>query len=172
MVTHDGLGFRVRPAPGWWYIVAETRQVARLAHAVHPARGVRTMTERTDPPSPTNETNTVKTLKRLPTSILDFGRLREGGYYYVDKTMFLPLLEDMSPHLVSTRPRRFGKSLWLSVLEHYYDVRYAAEFDSLFGGLAIAKAPTEERSSYHVLTLDFSGVGAATTPAELERRFA
>ncbi len=130
------------------------------------------MTEHTDLSSqPNHMKKSVETLKKLPISILDFGRLRRDGYHYVDKTMFLPLLEDTSPHLVFTRPRRFGKSLWLSVLEHYYDVRYADEFDSLFGGLAIGASPTPERNSCHVLRFDFSGVEHEEDPVRLGEAF-
>ncbi len=110
-------------------------------------------------------------LKKLPGGVLDFGELRGSGMYYVDKTMFLPLLEDAHPHLVFTRPRRFGKSLLLSVLEHYYDVRHADQFDSLFDGLAIGESPTRERSSFHVLRFDFSGVELTHDPGSLREAF-
>src|ERR1700733_14234689 len=97
---------------------------------------------------------------KIPYGISNFTQLRTGGYFYVDKTPFLPVLEELGPRcLLFLRPRRMGKSLFMSMLEHYYDVGQADAFDALFGGLWIHAHPTPGRNAYLVLPLDFSQVG-------------
>ena len=101
---------------------------------------------------------------RLPYGIANFAELRRGGYAFADKTSFIPRLEDREKgrhYLIFLRPRRMGKTLLLSMLEHYYDVLAAPHFDELFGGLAIAGAPTEERGRYAVLRLEMTGMTTA-----------
>jgi len=97
----------------------------------------------------------------LPYGNANFADLRRGGYAYADKTGFIPHLESAEKgrrYLVFLRPRRMGKTLLLSMLEHYYDLLAAPHFDELFGGLAIASAPTAERGRYAVLRLEMSGL--------------
>ncbi len=86
-----------------------------------------------------------------------FDNLRSQGADYIDKTMFIPLME---PHtkFFFIRPRRFGKSLWISVLQAYYDIAKSDKFDKLFDGLYIQKNQTEYKSSYLILKFDFSGI--------------
>jgi hypothetical protein len=96
---------------------------------------------------------------KIPYGVSHFGELRTNGYFYVDKTHFLPELENLGPrYLLFLRPRRIGKSLFISLLEHYYDLGRADQFDALFGGLWIHHNPTPERHRYLVLSLDFSRV--------------
>ena len=95
--------------------------------------------------------------KPLPIGISDYVRA-QAEYYYVDKTMFIPELEKQPRNLFFIRPRRFGKSLTLSMLQHYYDVRTRDKFDALFGDLYIGKHPTPDRNTYLVLKLNFSGI--------------
>lgn len=95
-------------------------------------------------------------VKQLPMGIADFGRLREQNCYYVDKTMFIPRMEMTSSYLFFVRPRRFGKSLLLSMLRAYYDVDLKDKFDDYFGDLWISQHPTPYRNYYAVLHLDFS----------------
>ena len=111
----------------------------------------------------------VQTTKQLPLGISDFSRLREQNYYYVDKTMFIPRLEMTSSYLFLVRPRRFGKSLLLSMLKAYYDVSMKDRFDKLFGDLWIGSHPTAYRNYYAVLHLDFSQVTG--TIEQLGERF-
>src|SRR6056297_3449650 len=95
--------------------------------------------------------------KRIPYGIGDFETIRNGNYYYVDKTKTIKELEKHRyPFFI--RPRRFGKSLLISILEDYYDIEKKDEFDKLFKGLWIHDNPTEERNAYLVLRLDFSGI--------------
>jgi Predicted AAA-ATPase len=100
---------------------------------------------------------------RIPYGLSNFADLRRGGYLYADKTGFIPNLEDATKgrhYLIFLRPPRMGKTLLLSMLEHYYDVLAAPQFDALFGGLAIAAAPTEMRGRYAVLRLEMTGITA------------
>ncbi len=95
---------------------------------------------------------------KIPYGMSDFAQIREEGFFYVDKTPFLPVLEAVYRHVVLLRPRRFGKSTLLSMLEHYYDAGRAKRFDELFRGLWVHEHPTPEKGRYLALTLDFSGV--------------
>ena len=96
--------------------------------------------------------------KRIPYGMMNFALIRREDYYYVDKTHFIPLIEQADRFFFFMRPRRFGKSLTLNVLQHYYDVRTKDKFDELFGDLYIGKYPTRDRNSYLVLYLNFSGI--------------
>ena len=95
---------------------------------------------------------------RFPYGIADFHKIRAGGYFYVDRTDRIPLIEEMGSQLLFLRPRRFGKSLWLSTLENYYDLARTDDFDRLFGGLKIGRNPTPLHNQYFVLKLNFSVV--------------
>jgi hypothetical protein len=95
---------------------------------------------------------------KFPYGIADFYKVITGGYFYVDRTSCIPQLESAGEQLLFLRPRRFGKSLLLSMLENYYDLRKADEFERLFGGLAIGQQPTPLRNQYFVLKWDFSAV--------------
>lgn len=76
-------------------------------------------------------------MKKLPYGLSDFPRLISEDYYYVDKTRYIELLENQPNNLFLLRPRRFGKSLFLAMLETYYSVDYADRFEELFGELYI-----------------------------------
>ena len=94
----------------------------------------------------------------LPYGMMNFADIRLDNYYYVDKTSFIPVIEQSDRFFFFIRPRRFGKSLTLNMLQHYYDVRTRDKFDALFGDLYIGKHPTRDRNSYLVLYLNFSGI--------------
>lgn len=96
--------------------------------------------------------------KLLPYGMMNFEDIRLDNYYYVDKTSFIPLIEQSDRFFFFIRPRRFGKSLTLNMLQHYYDVRTKDKFDSLFSDLYIGKHPTKDRNSYLVIKLNFSGI--------------
>ena len=89
--------------------------------------------------------------KLLPYGMMNFADIRLDNYYYVDKTSFIPVIEQSDRFFFFIRPRRFGKSLTLNMLQHYYDVRTRDKFDALFGDLYIGKHPTRDRNSYLVL---------------------
>lgn len=105
---------------------------------------------------------------RLPYGITDFMKIRREGYYYCDKTQYIPLLEQ-DHFIIFLRPRRFGKSLLLNVLDAYYNVKYADRFDELFSGLAIGDTPTPLRGSYLVLKFNFSTVDS--NPRNVQESF-
>ncbi len=108
---------------------------------------------------------------KLPYGISDFGSLRKESYLYVDKTSYIEQLESLGSKYVSfIRPRRFGKSLFLSTLAHYYDILAEKDFRALFGDLYIGRNPTPLRQHYLVLELDFSGLDTSG-PAEFAGSF-
>ena len=100
-------------------------------------------------------------LKGIPYGISDFNRLRNDNFYFVDKTIYLPLIERMPSYLSLTRPRRFGKSLFLSMMRTYYDLLQRDNFDRYFGDLWIGAHPTDQRNHYQVLYFDFSKAGCS-----------
>ena len=102
--------------------------------------------------------SSANSVRQLPLGISDFARIVRENYYYVDKTMFIPRLEMASSYLFLVRPRRFGKSLLLSMLKSYYDINEKDRFDEYFGQLWIGSHPTPYRNRYAVLHLDFSQV--------------
>lgn len=111
----------------------------------------------------------MKTYKKIPYGIADFKLIQDENYYYVDKTRYLPLLEDAGRYNFFIRPRRFGKTLFLGVLECYYDVARKDEFDALFGDTYIGSHPTREKNSYLVLKFNFSQV--SSHPDEVKASF-
>ena len=98
--------------------------------------------------------------KLIPYGISDFKQVREENKYLVDKTRFFEQMELAGNFLFLVRPRRFGKSLFLNMLEAYYDINEKDNFDKLFHGLYVADHPTEYRNRYQVMHLDFSQVGS------------
>jgi len=97
-------------------------------------------------------------VKKIPYGISDYHAIRTENYYYVDKTMYLQEIENAGKYLFFIRPRRFGKSLFLSVMEGYYDVLTAAKFELYFRGTKVYNKPTAEKNSYLILKLNFSAV--------------
>ena len=103
---------------------------------------------------------------KFPYGISDFYKVITEGYFYIDRTDRIRLLEETGPQLLFLRPRRFGKSLLLAMLENYYDVARANQFEQLFGHLAIGQNPTLLHNQYLVMRWDFSTVlsqGSAET---------
>ena len=96
-------------------------------------------------------------IKTNPYGVSDFANLRKRDGYYVDRTMCIPALEEL-PYQLFLRPRRFGKSLLISVLEYYYDISRAHRFDELFADTWVHEHPTALRSQYMILHFDFSVV--------------
>ena len=97
-------------------------------------------------------------VKLVPYGVADFAMVIEQNLYYVDKTMFIPELEKQPRNLFFIRPRRFGKSIFLSMLYSYYDCAQSHKFQSLFGNLWIGQHPTPLQGKYQVLFLDFSQI--------------
>ena len=97
-------------------------------------------------------------IKQVPYGVADFATVMEQDLYYVDKTMFIPDIERQPRNLFFIRPRRFGKSIFLSMLYSYYDSLQKEKFEKLFGSLWIGSHPTPLQGCYQVLYLDFSQI--------------
>ena len=98
-------------------------------------------------------------MKKLPYGISNYERIVEENYEYVDQTSYIERLENLSePNIMFLRPRKFGKTLFTSVLENYYDILKVDKFEKLFGETYIGKNPTPRKNSYHILRFNFSGI--------------
>ncbi|CAK8713641.1 AAA-ATPase-like domain-containing protein [Candidatus Electrothrix laxa] len=95
---------------------------------------------------------------KIPYGLSNFKDVITEEYLYIDKTASIEQLENQGKFNILLRPRRFGKSLFLSTLWHYYDSRYADAFDTLFNGLYIGSNPTPLKNSYQMLFMQFSGI--------------
>ena len=98
--------------------------------------------------------------KRIPYGMMNFVDVRKDDCYFVDKTRFIPTMEQANKFFFFIRPRRFGKSLTISMLKHYYDVLAKEKFEKLYGDLYIGQHPTPERNSYLIIQLNFAVVNA------------
>ena len=106
----------------------------------------------------------------IPYAVANYADLRDRGFYYVDKTDYIPRLEAYNAP-VFLRPRRFGKSLLVSTLAHYYDRTLAHRFEDLFGGTYIGSHPTPEHNRYMIIRYDFSAMVMADNMKGLEQNF-
>ena len=106
---------------------------------------------------------------KFPYGICDFNKIITKGYFYCDRTDYISLIEDTGDFLLFLRPRRFGKSLLLSMLENYYDVARKDRFKELFGHLLIGKNPTPLHNQYFILKWDFSCVDPSGSAADIKR---
>ena len=97
---------------------------------------------------------------RFPYAVRDFEKIVRDGHVYLDRTHYIPMMENWGYEILFMRPRRFGKSLWLSTLMNYYDLAKAHAFEQLFGSFAVGQAPTPLRNSYLVMRWDFSRVAS------------
>ena len=102
-------------------------------------------------------------MKKLPYGVSDYERLIEQGYYYVDKTKYIEKLENLAePYIMFLRPRKFGKTLFTSTLENYYDINKKEKFEKLYGQTYIGQNPTPLKNSYYILRFNFSGINTET----------
>ena len=97
-------------------------------------------------------------IKKIPYGISDFERIQKENFYYVDKTQFIETIEQSPEYLFLIRPRRFGKSLFTSVIESYYDIAKKDIFEQVYGNTYIGKHPTGKQNSYLILRFDFSQI--------------
>lgn len=107
---------------------------------------------------------------KFPYGLADFYKIRKEGYFYQDRTAYLRAVEERGSQLIFLRPRRFGKSLWLSTLANYYDVACAADFAMLFADLTIGQDPTPLHNHHFILRWDFSKVAAFGDVEEVVQR--
>lgn len=111
----------------------------------------------------------MENIKEIPYGIANFVEVAEQNMYYVDKTMYLPLLEKQPRNLFFIRPRRFGKSIFLSMLRAYYDIAQKEKFQKRFGNLWIGSRPTPLQGKFQVVYLDFSRASGGS--GSLEENF-
>ena len=98
-------------------------------------------------------------MKKLPYGISDYERIVENDYYYIDKTMYIEKLENLAePYIMFLRPRKFGKTLFTSTIENYYDINKKEKFQKLFGETYIGKNPTKLKNSYYIIRFNFSRI--------------
>lgn len=110
-------------------------------------------------------------MKRIPYGISNFEVLRNKGYLYVDKTNYIEILDNYAPYQFFIRPKRFGKSLFISMIENYYDINKKDKFEDLFSDLYIGKHPTEERNKFLVWKISFASIDAGHGEEELRKSF-
>ena len=115
----------------------------------------------------------MKKIKKIPYGNANYSKIKQNNkFYFVDKTDYIKELENLgSEFLFFLRPRRFGKSLWLSILEHYYDVNKKDRFEELFGDTYIGKNPTPLRNSYPIFKLNFSGIPTDGNAEQIKSSF-
>ncbi|KPA15109.1 AAA-ATPase [Candidatus Magnetomorum sp. HK-1] len=106
---------------------------------------------------------------KFPYGIYDFKKIITEDYFYCDRTGMIPLIEKAGTSVLFLRPRRFGKSLLLSMLENYYDIKKKDLFNEIFGKLDIGKNPTKLRNNYFVLKFDFSCVDSSGSVKEIKQ---
>ena len=95
-----------------------------------------------------------------------------NDYFYIDKTQYIEKLENINESfLIFLRPRRFGKSLFLSTLQYYYDENAKDEFEAMFADTYIGKHPTPLKNSYRILFFEFSGINIDAGVEEIYKGF-
>ncbi len=99
---------------------------------------------------------------KLPIGVCNFQEMQTKGYLYIDKTQYIPIIEGDDKHLMILRPRRFGKSLFLSTLDYYYNKLHEDKFDEVFKDTYLYHHPTPLKNKYMVLNFDFSGIETDT----------
>ena len=106
---------------------------------------------------------------KFPYGISAFEKIITQGFFFLDRTDRIPQIENAGDQLLFIRPRRFGKSLLVSMLAHYYDIGKKERFGELFGHLAIGRNPTPLAGRYAILWLDFSVVEPIGTTTDIRR---
>ena len=108
-------------------------------------------------------------MKKLPYGISNYEELIEDGYYYVDKTEYIERLENLAEkRILFLRPRKFGKTLFTSMLENYYDIKKEDKFEKLYKDTYIGKKPTKLKNKYHILRFNFSGIDTSTEESTIK----
>ena len=102
-------------------------------------------------------------MRKLPNGISNYEKIIEENRIYVDKTMYIEKMEDLADSTIMfLRPRKFGKTLFTSTLECYYDKNKTDKFEELFGKTYIGKNPTPNKNRYCILRFNFSGISTNT----------
>lgn len=107
-------------------------------------------------------------MRRIPYGISNFRKIRLENAYYVDRTQYIETLENMEQYVIFLRPRRFGKSLFIMMLDNYYGIQHHAEFNAIFDGTYIGEHPTPSANQYLILNLHFSGINTTSPEVTLQ----
>ena len=108
-------------------------------------------------------------IKKLPYGISNYEELIKDNYYYVDKTKYIEQLESLAEkRIMFLRPRKFGKTLFTSMIENYYDLKKADKFEELYKDTYIGKHPTKLKNRYHILKFNFSGIDTTNTETTIK----
>ena len=108
-------------------------------------------------------------MKKLPYGISNYEELIKDNYYYVDKTKYIEQLESLAEkRIMFLRPRKFGKTLFTSMIENYYDLKKADKFEELYKDTYIGKHPTKLKNRYHILKFNFSGIDTTNTETTIK----
>jgi len=106
-------------------------------------------------------------IKKIPYGEADYGKLIRKNMYYIDKTRFIHELENLPNYLFLIRPRRFGKTLWINLLQYYYDINMKDRFDELFKNTYIGQNPTSNRNSFLTIMFNFSMVNPSINSVQI-----
>ena len=111
-------------------------------------------------------------MRKIPYGESDYKTLIEENYIYIDKTMYIEKLENHKK-VIYVRPRRFGKSLFTSMISYYYDIEEKENFEKLFKGMYIYNNQTKNKNAYYILNFNFSGMNISSnkTTEEIEKSF-
>lgn len=108
-------------------------------------------------------------MKKIPYGISNYEQLIQDGYFYIDKTKYIEKLEEISEkNIVILRPRKFGKTLFTSMLENYYDKNKKNKFEEMYKNTYIGKNSTALKNTYSILRFNFSGIDTSNEIATLK----
>ena len=111
-------------------------------------------------------------MKKVAYGTANYEKIIQNNHYFVDKTKYIEILENLGTyHHFFLRPRRFGKSVTISMLEHYYDLNRKDQFEELFGDTYIGKNPTPLKNSFPILKFNFSGIPTHGNSESIENSF-
>lgn len=111
-------------------------------------------------------------MKKIPYGISNFKLLKTENYLYIDKTRYIEILENLNErYVIFLRPRRFGKSLFLSTLQYYYDENFKGEFEEIFRDTYMAQNLTPLKNSYRILSFEFSGINTGESMERIYEQF-
>ncbi|KPA11444.1 hypothetical protein MHK_008349, partial [Candidatus Magnetomorum sp. HK-1] len=106
-------------------------------------------------------------VKKIPYGDADYGKIIQQNKLYVDKTRFIHELESLSDYIFIIRPRRFGKSLWVNLLQYYYDINLKNNFNEFFKDTFVGQKPTPNKNKYLTIAFNFSMVDPSVDRVQL-----
>ncbi|MBU1957493.1 AAA family ATPase, partial [bacterium] len=111
-------------------------------------------------------------MKKIIYGLSNYKMVKDNDYFYIDKTRYIEDIENLNERfLIFLRPRRFGKSLFLSTLQYYYDENSKNEFETMFHDTYIGKHSTPLKNSFRILFFEFSGINTDKSVEEIFQQF-